>query len=278
VDGQPITRYAEIHTLGVRARLTLLAKVCDAVQHAHQKGLIHRDLKPGNILVDGDGQPKILDFGVARATDADVNVTSLHTSAGQLVGTLAYMSPEQVAGDPRALDTRSDVYALGVLCYELLSGHPPLELHAQTLPQAARTIVEDEPRPLSTCNRSFRGDLSTIVSKALEKDKERRYQSASDLAADLRRYLADEPVLAQPATTLYRLRKFARRNKPLVIGVVAAFGALIVGIIGTTSQAILATRERNRARSAETLALEQRQLAEQRAMPPRSRPPTPRST
>jgi WD40 repeat protein len=265
VEGRPITRFADLHAPGVRQRLELLAKVCDAVQYAHQKGVIHRDLKPGNILVGESGQPKILDFGVARVTDADVRMTTLHTSTGRLVGTLAYMSPEQVAGDPRALDTRSDVYSLGVLCYELLAGHLPLNVSAQTVPQAARAIVEEEPRPLSTCNRAFRGDLTTIVAKALEKDKERRYQSASDLATDLRRYLADEPVLAQPATTLYRLRKFARRNKPLVFGVVTAFVALVGGIVGTTSEAVRATRERNRARDAEGRAQEQRQIAEQRA-------------
>jgi WD40 repeat protein len=265
VEGRPLTLYATANRLGVRERLDLLAKVCDAVQHAHQKGVIHRDLKPGNILVDDSGQPKILDFGVARVTDADVRVTTLRTTAGQLVGTLAYMSPEQVAGDPRALDTRSDVYSLGVLCYELLAGHLPLDISARTVPHAARAIVEEEPRPLSSFDRIFRGDVTTIVAKALEKDKERRYQSASDLAADIRRHLADEPVLAQPATTLYRFRKFARRNKPLVFGVAVAFVALLVGILGTTSQAILATRERNRARDAEGRAREQRQIAEQRA-------------
>lgn len=265
VEGRPLTRYATANRLGVRERLKLLAKVCDAVQHAHQKGVIHRDLKPGNILVDESGQPKILDFGVARVTNADIRITTLQTTAGQLVGTLAYMSPEQVAGDPRALDTRSDVYSLGVLCYELLAGRLPLDVSAHTVPQAARAIVEEEPRPLSTCDRVFRGDLTTIVAKALEKDKQRRYQSASDLATDIRRYLADEPVLAQPATTFYRFRKFARRNKPLVFGGVAAFVMLLAGIIGTTSQAVLATRERNRARDAEGRAQEQRLLAEQRA-------------
>jgi WD40 repeat protein len=265
VEGLPITRFAQTHALGVRARLELLTKVCDAVQHAQQKGVIHRDLKPGNILVDESGQPKILDFGVARMTDGDVRMTTLHTGAGQLVGTLAYMSPEQVAGDPQALDTRSDVYALGVLCYELLAGRLPLDVSAQSVPQAARAITEEEPTPLSSCRRTFRGDLNTIVTKALEKEKERRYQSASELAADIRRYLADQPVLAQPPTTFYRLWKFARRNKPLVFGVAAAFMALLIGTVATTSQAILATRERNRAQAAEARALEQRQIAEMRA-------------
>ena len=265
VEGQPITRFAASHGLGVRERLELLTRVCDAVQHAHQKGVIHRDLKPGNILVDERGQPKILDFGVARVTDADIRVTTLQTTTGQLVGTLAYMSPEQVAGDPRALDTRSDVYSLGVICYELLTGRVPLDLSPRMVAQAARAIMEEDPPSLGTLNRALRGDLTTIVAKALEKDKQRRYQSASDLAVDIRRYLADEPVLAQPATTLYRLRKFARRNKPLVFGVVAAFVMLLLGIIGTTSQAVLATRERNRARDAEGRAQEQRQIAEQRA-------------
>ncbi len=263
VHGRPLTQFASQQRLGTGARLELVARICDAVQHAHQQGVIHRDLKPGNILVDASGQPKILDFGVARLTDADVRATTLHTSTGQLVGTLPYMSPEQVLGDPGAVDTRADVYALGVLCYELLTGRIPIESSAQSVPRAARAILEDEPRPLIACNPAFRGDLTTIVTKALEKDKARRYQSASELAADLRRYLADEPIRARPATTFYRLRKFARRNKPLVIGVAATFGALVIGIIGTTSQAITATRARNRALDAERLAERRRIEAEQ---------------
>jgi serine/threonine protein kinase len=271
VRGKPLNEHLEATPLGTRQRLELFAKVCDAVQHAHQKGVIHRDLKPGNILVDESGQPKILDFGVARLTDADVQVTTLQTDVGQLIGTIPYMSPEQVAGDSRELDTRSDVYALGVVCYQLLTGRLPYDLQGKTIPEAARSIAEEDPVRLSSVNRVFRGDLDTIVAKALEKDKNRRYQSASDLAADVRRYLSDQPISARPATTVYQLRKFARRNKALVGGVLVAFVALLIGIIGTTSQAIRATHERDRAQGAETLAEQRfeqaedaRKLAEQR--------------
>jgi eukaryotic-like serine/threonine-protein kinase len=262
IRGQRLSEFVRRQHLGTRQRLELLAKVCDAVHHAHQHGVIHRDLKPGNILVDASGQPKILDFGVARVTDADVQVTTLHTAADQLIGTLAYMSPEQVAGRRDGLDGRSDVYALGVLMYELLAGHLPCDLAGKTIPEAARTIAEEDPLPLSALNRAFRGDLSTIVAKALEKDKDRRYQSAADLAGDIRRYLSDQPILAHPVTTLYQLRKFARRNPALVGGVLVAFAALLIGIVGTTSQAISATRARNRALEAERAAQQSRAEAE----------------
>ena len=265
VRGRPLAEYAEAGRLDVRQRLELLAKVCDAVQHAHQKGVIHRDLKPANILVDDQGQPKILDFGVARATDADLRATTPETLPGQIIGTLAYMSPEQISGDPGRLDTRSDVYSLGVIGYELLTGRVPLDLSTKTIPQAARTIAEEEPPSLGTLNRAFRGDLATIVGKALEKDKDRRYQSASELAEDIRRFLADEPILARPATTFYQLHKFAKRNKPLVAGVLVAFVALVVGVIGTTTQAVRAIEERNRARAAEQIAEQRRAAAETEA-------------
>ena len=262
IRGKSLSELVESKNLGTRQRLELFAKICDAVQHAHQKGVIHRDLKPGNIMVDEAGQPKILDFGVARITDADVQVTTLQTDVGQLIGTIPYMSPEQVAGDSSQLDTRADVYSLGVVCYQMLTGRYPHDLQGKTIPEAARAISEDDPIRLSTINRIFRGDLDTIVSKALEKEKERRYQSASDFAADIRRYLADQPISARPATTLYQLRKFTSRNKALVAGVLVALLALIVGIIGTTSQAVRATNERNNAQHAEQVAEQRRQEAE----------------
>ena len=194
IRGKLLNEVIKSEIPGTRQRLALFAQICDAVQHAHLKGVIHRDLKPGNILVDESGQPKILDFGVARVTDSDIQMTTLHTDIGQLIGTLPYMSPEQVAGDSSELDTRSDVYALGVLCYNMLTGQLPYDLARKTIPEAARAITEQEPRPLSSINRVFRGDLETIVTKALEKDKNRRYQTAADLAADLRRYLSDQPI------------------------------------------------------------------------------------
>ena len=243
VRGRSLLEYAQASQLGTRQRLELLAKICDAVQHAHQKGIIHRDLKPGNILVTEEGQPKILDFGVARATDADIQVTTIQTDVGQLVGTIPYMSPEQAGGDVTELDTRSDVYALGVLGYELLAGRLPYDLKKKTIPEAVRIIREDEPTPLSSVSRIYRGDLDTIVAKALEKDRERRYQSAAELAADVRRYLSDEPIVARRASTLYQLRKFARRNRGLVGGVAGAMVILVVALVVISTQAVRISRE-----------------------------------
>jgi tetratricopeptide (TPR) repeat protein/predicted Ser/Thr protein kinase len=242
IQGRPLIDFAEAHHLGTRQRLELLIKICDAVQHAHIKGVIHRDLKPGNILVDETGQPKVLDFGVARLTDADLQVTTAQTDVGQLIGTLPYMSPEQVTGDPAELDTRSDIYALGVLAYELLAGRLPYDLKRKVIAEAARVIREKEPAPLSSVNKVFRGDLETIVSKALEKDKARRYQTATDLGEDLSRYLRDEPIVARPASALYQLRKFARRNKALVGGVAVAFLALALGLAATSAALVRAVR------------------------------------
>jgi len=225
----------------VRERLELVAKICDAVHHAHQKGVIHRDLKPGNILVDDSGQPKILDFGVARVTDPDLQLSTLQTDVGQLVGTIQYMSPEQVSS-PDDLDTRSDVYALGVILYEMLANRLPYRTAARNLPEAVRMILEEEPTSLSSVHRAFRGDVATIVAKALEKEKTRRYESAEQLAADLRRYLRDEPIVARPPSRLYQVRKFAKRNRALVGGVVAAFVLLVAGTVISTREAVRATR------------------------------------
>ena len=192
VDGRPITAYAAAIGLTTDAWLLLLAEVCDAVHHAHQRGVSHRDLKPANILVDPAGQPKVLDFGIARVTDSDIQAT-MGTDLGQLLGTLPYMSTEQVGGDPLELDTRSDVYALGVILFELLAGRLPYALGRQ-LTEAARIITEEEPPLLGAIDRAWRGDVEAIAAKALEKDKAARYQSAAELAADIRRYLAHEPI------------------------------------------------------------------------------------
>ena len=216
IRGVSLRDYAASHHLGLRDRLALMVKVCDAVHHAHQRGLIHRDLKPGNIIVDETGQPKILDFGVARVTDSDTQAT-MATDVGQLVGTLNYMSPEQVLADPLDIDTRSDVYALGVILYELLSGRLPYQI-SKRLHEAMQTIREEDPSRLSMIDRRYRGDIETIAAKALEKDKTRRYSSAAELAADITHYLKDEPIVAQPPTTGYQLRKFARRHTAVVAG------------------------------------------------------------
>jgi tetratricopeptide (TPR) repeat protein/predicted Ser/Thr protein kinase len=241
IRGVPLTEHARSADLGVRAILELVARTSDAVYHAHQKGVIHRDLKPGNILVDEGGQPKVLDFGVARATDSDLQQATLQTDVGQLVGTVPYMSPEQVSGDPNELDTRSDVYALGVIAYELLTGRMPHDLRKKMIHEAARIIREEEPTRLSQFNRALRGDVETIIAKALEKDKSRRYQSAESFASDIRRCLRNEPIAARPASTWYQARKFARRNRGLVAGLAAAIVCIVAGLAFTTisrSQAI----------------------------------------
>jgi tetratricopeptide (TPR) repeat protein len=252
IDGVSLLRYADTHQLGTAQRLELMVKVCEGVHHAHQRGIIHRDLKPGNILVDEAGQPKILDFGVARVTDADARATS-QTDLGQLVGTLAYMSPEQVLADPLELDIRSDVYSLGVILYELLAGRLPYEISGQ-VPKAVQTIRDEDPARLSSINRSYRGDIQTIVFKALEKDKTRRYASAAGLASDIQRYLRDEPIMARRSTATYHLRKFARRHSALVAAAVVTCVMLIAGTV-------VASWEAERARRAEQEALRQRDSA-----------------
>ncbi len=178
VRGQRLIDFARGRRLSVRDRLDLIARICDAVQHAHQRGIIHRDLKPANILVDQSGQPKILDFGVARAINADLQTIGMQTAAGQLIGTMPYMSPEQVSGDSSQVDTRCDVYALGVILYELLSGTLPHRVEDLAIPEAARRIREETPPLLSALNRALRGDVETIAAKAMHKDPTRRHQSA----------------------------------------------------------------------------------------------------
>jgi len=231
---RPITEYADQQALDTRRRLELFAQVCDAVDHGHQKGVIHRDLKPGNILVDADGQPRVIDFGIARSTGSDIAVTTMQTSAGELIGTLQYMSPEQCLADPGDIDTRSDVYSLGVVLYELLCGKLPYDLTNVALHQATQVICDQPPTKLSTVDRGLRGDPETIVRKALAKDRHERYRSAAELAGDIRRYLAGEAITAHPPSAMYQLRKFARRHKALVAGVAMVFVILLASAIVST--------------------------------------------
>jgi WD40 repeat protein/predicted Ser/Thr protein kinase len=247
IHGLPLVEYARRHSLNTAARLGLVAQVCEAVQHAHDRGIIHRDLKPDNILVDETGQPKVLDFGVARVTDADLQTATGRTEVGQLIGTLAYMSPEQIEADPAALDGRSDVYALGVILFELLVERLPYAVAHLPLAEAARVVHEGEPLRLGSVNSLFRGDVEIIAAKALAKEKARRYATAAELAADIRRYLNHDPILARPPSALYHLRKFARRHKALVGGAAAVLVALLGGLVATTTFALREAEQRRHA-------------------------------
>ncbi|AWM36408.1 Serine/threonine-protein kinase PknB [Gemmata obscuriglobus] len=281
VDGVPLTDYCDRHRLTVEARLALFVQVCQAVQHAHQKGIIHRDLKPSNVLVaevDGRPTPKVIDFGVAKATERSLTDLSL-SDAGAVVGTPAYMSPEQADPYSVDIDTRADVYALGVMLYELLTGSPPLGatgFDRGAFLEVLRLVREVEPpRPstrLSTAdalpsiaaNRStepaklaklLRGELDWVVMKALEKDRARRYESANALAADVRRYLADEMVEARPPSRSYRLKKLVKRNKVQVLAAALIVFALVAGLAGTTVGLVEARRQAEAAESERTKAV-----------------------
>jgi serine/threonine protein kinase len=261
VKGVPITRYCDELHLGVRERLELFVPVCQAIQHAHQKGIIHRDIKPSNVLVcmqDGKPVPKVIDFGVAKALHQRLTDESMYTEIGQIIGTLEYMSPEQAELSALDIDTRADVYALGVLLYELLTGTTPFDkkrLRQAAFTEMLRIIKEEEPpRPstrlsqshatLSTLAaqrrteparlaRSVRGELDWIVMKCLEKDRTRRYETANGLARDIERHLHDEPVEACPPSARYRLGKLLRRNKGPVIAACLVVLALLGGFVGT---------------------------------------------
>ncbi|MCC7180658.1 MAG: serine/threonine protein kinase [Acidobacteria bacterium] len=282
VRGEPITDYCQRHRLTVRQRIDLFLEVCDAVQHAHQKGIIHRDLKPSNVLVtirDDRPVPKVIDFGVAKATTQPLTERTMYTERGVLIGTLEYMSPEQAEMSGLDVDTRTDVYALGVILYELLTGalpFEPRELRKKPLDEIRRTIREvDPPRPSTRVTTSLgaattdtgapappivvhahqlRGDLDWIILRALEKDRTRRYGSASDLAADLRRHLLNLPVLACPPSLAYRLGKFVRRHR-VAVSAAAILAVMVVGfVILMALQARQIARERDRAQTAQATA------------------------
>ena len=243
VDGERLTDYATQQALNTREKLELVARICDAIHHAHQKGIVHRDLKPGNILVTAAGDPKILDFGIARAVDDDARRQTLQTGTGEIVGTLAYMSPEQTTGDASLIDTRSDIYSLGIILYELLAGRLPFEVETTSLFDALRSIRDEEPPRIGRLQPALRGDVETIVHTALAKETDRRYASAAEFGADIGRFLRNEAISAHPPSAIYQLQKFAVRNKVLVAAAVAIIVVLVAGITTSIWYALQSQRD-----------------------------------
>jgi serine/threonine protein kinase/Tfp pilus assembly protein PilF len=294
VHGVPITKYCDDNHLTPRERLELFIPVCQAIQHAHQKGIIHRDIKPSNVLVtlyDGKPVPKVIDFGVAKATDQKLTERTMFTNFGMMVGTLEYMSPEQAEMSALGVDTRSDIYSLGVLLYELLTGSTPLSYQQMKLAAYAevlRMIKEEEPpKPSTRLSNSgealasisaqrktepaklaklVRGELDWIVMKTLEKDRNRRYETANGLARDIARYLADESVEACPPSRGYRLKKFLRRNKAAVMTSIVIVFLLLGGVIGTSLGLWEADHQRDSAIAAFTQETKAKGVAQKRLM------------
>ena len=273
VLGVPILQYCDDKRLDTRARLALFIDVCRAVQHAHQKGIIHRDIKPSNVMVTEREErpvPKVIDFGIAKAIDLELTTRTLFTERFQIIGTPAYMSPEQADRSGQDIDTRSDVYGLGALLYELLTGTTPFDVHqlmTRGYEEWLRAIREDDPQKPSTrilalgegaestalehntdirrLQTTLRGDLDWIVMRCLEKDRARRYESASGLALDIDRYLKGETVLAAPPSAGYRLKKTIRRHRAAFATSAVFLASLILGLIGTLWQARVAAKQRD---------------------------------
>jgi serine/threonine protein kinase len=291
VRGVPITEYCDKNMLNTRERLDLFIQVCNAVQHAHQKGIIHRDIKPSNVMVtlhDDSAVPKVIDFGIARAINQKLTEKTLFTQYAQMIGTPVYMSPEQAQFSDLDIDTRTDIYSLGILLYELLTGTTPLdseELRSKGYAEMQRIIQEeDPPKPstkLSTMGealtgiaayrqsspdslwKSVKGDLDWIVMKCLEKDRTRRFETAYGLAADIKRHIDNEPVVARPPSTAYRFQKAWRRNKALFASATAIAAVVVLALIVSTHQAWVAHRAKKAESSARTAVEIERDRAEE---------------
>jgi eukaryotic-like serine/threonine-protein kinase len=247
IDGVSITAYAEANRLSVKARAALLRDVAQAVGHAHTMGIVHRDIKPSNVLVDRDGRATVLDFGIAL--DTAITDRTAMTESGQLLGTLRYMAPEQIDRSHAETSSSTDVYALGLLGYELLSGRSAHVASGSSVYELIRSIRDDQPSSLGSVNSSLRGDLETIIGKALSREQDRRYENAVEMGADLERYLTMQPILARRASTWYQLRKFSRRNPALVGSVGAIMVTLAVAVVVISAALRTATRDREIAES-----------------------------
>ncbi len=234
VRGMNIVKFMRSHSLKTNQKISLFLDLCNAMQYAHEQGVIHRDLKPDNIFVTDAGHLKVLDFGIARFSSQNTDITTMHTQAGQLIGTLAFMSPEQVKGEAHELDERSDVYALGVVLFQLLVDKLPYNLEQLSYFQAAKLIEDTIPARLSTINTKMRGDLDTILAQALERDPSRRYGSVLALQEDLSRYLRNEPINARPASAWYHARQFVRRHKGFSAGLAIACLAIMFGFVAVS--------------------------------------------
>lgn len=249
VEGRGLAEASRDDSWPRRARVEIVASLCDIVQHAHQHGIIHRDLKPANIIIDADGRARVLDFGVARVTDSDLHSTTIETRPGSVIGTLAYMSPEQACGHRDEIDTRSDVYALGAILYELLAGQLPHDLDDCMLHEAVQVIRDESPARLSRLDRSLAGGLDAIVQRAMAKSPDRRYPTAAAMGDDLRRFLRGEPIEARPPGPTEQLLHFAGRYRLLAGSVAAVFLVLLAGVISTSIALFEVRRQRDEIRS-----------------------------
>ena len=251
-NAKNIAEYANSRQLSIEERIKLFIQVCDAVNYGHQKGIVHRDLKPDNILVDSHNRVKVIDFGLAHATDSDLRHTKAQTEVGQIVGSLQYMSPEQFEGDSRDLDTRSDVYSLGVVLYELLSGSLPYDLSSRKVYEVASIVRDKQPNTLRKSGVKTAAEIDIILQKCLRKEREMRYQTAFGLQQDLSRFLSGDMIVARSPSLAYQIKVFTRKNKLVVGSFAAAFVLLIAGVIISTTLLIKVSEESEKANKANT--------------------------